>query len=537
MAAITYRGPLGRNLTPNEVDANFQALNDENVAQQTSINAKAPLASPEFSGAPTAPTPSEDDSTQRIATTAWVMGQASDDLPLDNAGTASAGTSVKWARADHVHVGSTGGGSEAQNSLTPASSTVPPTVDAVVAALALKAETSAVNTAISSLTTEVNAKSPVLTFIGATLNGSTVTVDPAAVSGTPLDGKSGLITSGGTSFNGVGYGASAQAGTATYALLGPSSATNQWNGRARGRLTAATGTGNLARLYTVPGVRFANDNSDLLGFKAVFTFCPNDALTTSHVWCGVTQHNNLPAVGTNPSAYTGQRFGLQCAGDDTNRWYKLVFYSGTTLTVVKDLGSSFPCDGLETNPIQFEIESIASASAVRVTKWKVTHLISGAIDSGTLTGTGPSGNFETNFSMWRDSNGSATLSVITSRGMAFGAFQALVVGGGGTSEGGGGTEDISETREVTASGPLLPTDVNCTIRANSSSAIELSLPSMATLGATDGKATITIYNKGTGVVTLAPQSGVPAITGSAPPGTQGTFIVITHVGDGWVYAA
>lgn len=534
MAALTIRDGLGRNLTPDEVDGNFLSLNTENASQQTAINAKAPLASPDFSGAPTAPTPPEDDSTQRIATTAWVMGQASDDLPEDNAGTASAGTSPKFARADHVHVGSAGGGAEVQDALTPASATKAPSVDAVVAALALKAETSAVNTAISSLTTEVNAKSPVLTFIGATQNGSTVTIDPAAVVGNPLDGNSLLVVASSGGFTAIG--ASPSIGTGTYAQLGGNGSTNTWNVRQRGRVTAAAGTGNFARMYTVPGVRFASDNNALYGFKLVMTFAPNDALTNAHIWCGVSQHNNLPAAGVNPSAYTGQRFGLQCAGDDTNRWYKLVFYNGTTLTVVKDLGSSFPCDGLETNPIQFEIESVGVASGSRVTKWKVTHLISGATDSGTLTGTGPSSNFETNFSMWRDSAGSATQAIIVSTGMGTGSLRAMVVGGGGTSEG-GGTEDISETREVTASGPLLPTDVNCTIRANSSSAIELSLPSMATLGATDGKATITIYNKGTGVVTLAPQSGVPAITGSAPPGTQNTFVVITHIGDGWVYAA
>ena len=49
-----------------------------------------------------APTPEVDDDSTSIATTAYVQGQLSDDPPEPN-GTASAGTSKKIARAEHVH--------------------------------------------------------------------------------------------------------------------------------------------------------------------------------------------------------------------------------------------------------------------------------------------------------------------------------------------------------------------------------------------------------------------------------------------------
>lgn len=69
---------------------------------QTQLNAKAPLASPALTGTPTAPTATADTNTTQVATTAYVVGQASVDAPLTN-GNAAVGSSLKYARADHVH--------------------------------------------------------------------------------------------------------------------------------------------------------------------------------------------------------------------------------------------------------------------------------------------------------------------------------------------------------------------------------------------------------------------------------------------------
>lgn len=71
-------------------------------AVQTQLNAKAPLASPALTGTPTAPTAAADTNTTQVATTAYVVGQASSSEPLSN-GTADAGTSLKFSREDHVH--------------------------------------------------------------------------------------------------------------------------------------------------------------------------------------------------------------------------------------------------------------------------------------------------------------------------------------------------------------------------------------------------------------------------------------------------
>jgi hypothetical protein len=58
--------------------------------------------SPTFTGAPLSTTAAADTNTTQIATTAYVVGQASSTTPVVN-GTAAVGTSLGYARGDHVH--------------------------------------------------------------------------------------------------------------------------------------------------------------------------------------------------------------------------------------------------------------------------------------------------------------------------------------------------------------------------------------------------------------------------------------------------
>lgn len=67
-----------------------------------SIAGFAPLASPSLSGVPLSTTAAVDTNTQQIATTAFVVGQAAAATPLVD-GTAAVGTSLRFARQDHVH--------------------------------------------------------------------------------------------------------------------------------------------------------------------------------------------------------------------------------------------------------------------------------------------------------------------------------------------------------------------------------------------------------------------------------------------------
>jgi len=63
---------------------------------------RAPLASPSLTGVPAAPTAAVDTNTTQLATTAYVVAQAAAATPLVD-GTAAVGTSLRYARADHVH--------------------------------------------------------------------------------------------------------------------------------------------------------------------------------------------------------------------------------------------------------------------------------------------------------------------------------------------------------------------------------------------------------------------------------------------------
>lgn len=67
---------------------------------------KAPIASPVFTGTPAAPTVAADTNTTQLATTAFVVGQAASVAPVMN-GTVAVGTSLRYARQDHVHASDT----------------------------------------------------------------------------------------------------------------------------------------------------------------------------------------------------------------------------------------------------------------------------------------------------------------------------------------------------------------------------------------------------------------------------------------------
>jgi hypothetical protein len=66
------------------------------------ITGKANIASPSLTGTPLSTTAAVDTNTTQIATTAFVVGQAGSATPLVD-GTAAVGTSLRYARQDHVH--------------------------------------------------------------------------------------------------------------------------------------------------------------------------------------------------------------------------------------------------------------------------------------------------------------------------------------------------------------------------------------------------------------------------------------------------
>lgn len=79
---------------------------NETIARSDHVHpsdtSKADLASPTFTGTPAAPTAAADTNTTQIATTAFVVAQATSSSPAA-LGTTAVGTSLKYARSDHVH--------------------------------------------------------------------------------------------------------------------------------------------------------------------------------------------------------------------------------------------------------------------------------------------------------------------------------------------------------------------------------------------------------------------------------------------------
>ena len=102
--------------TGTTLPANYLTISDFNTYTGTTVpntyytktqtdnllNVKANLTSPNFSGTSTSTTAAIDTNSTQIATTAFVVGQASATNPLMN-GIVAIGTSLRYARQDHVH--------------------------------------------------------------------------------------------------------------------------------------------------------------------------------------------------------------------------------------------------------------------------------------------------------------------------------------------------------------------------------------------------------------------------------------------------
>lgn len=98
---ISLTGPITGSVSF-DGSANVSISTSVGSSLQSTLDSKAPLASPTFTGVPAVPTPVVDTNTTQAASTAFVVGQAGSASPLVN-GTVSVGTSLRYARQDHVH--------------------------------------------------------------------------------------------------------------------------------------------------------------------------------------------------------------------------------------------------------------------------------------------------------------------------------------------------------------------------------------------------------------------------------------------------
>ena len=153
-----YAKPNVANLLSEDVVRLSEALDsiDTDVA---ALQSKAPLASPALTGTPSAPTAAVDTNTVQVATTAFVLGQASAANPVIN-GTATAGSSSRYSRADHIHPTDT--------TRAPVAS---PTFTGTPAAPTAAADTNTTQLATTAFVAQNYAKQTRTVFAGAGLTG------------------------------------------------------------------------------------------------------------------------------------------------------------------------------------------------------------------------------------------------------------------------------------------------------------------------------------------------------------------------------
>lgn len=116
-----------------DVNSLAEGIQDLGEYADAALALLAPKDAPTFTGVPAAPTAAADTNTTQIATTAFVLGQASDATPAA-LGVAAAGASKEYSRGDHVHAppsvaqGGLGGGT----ALPATTGTMTATIDGTV---------------------------------------------------------------------------------------------------------------------------------------------------------------------------------------------------------------------------------------------------------------------------------------------------------------------------------------------------------------------------------------------------------------------
>lgn len=105
---LLYQNAAGIYAADNIVDATGYRVSGTALAASSLSNgvtgsgAVVLAGTPTLTGVPLSTTPSVDDNTTKIATTAYVVGQAGSATPIID-GTGTVGTSLRYARQDHIH--------------------------------------------------------------------------------------------------------------------------------------------------------------------------------------------------------------------------------------------------------------------------------------------------------------------------------------------------------------------------------------------------------------------------------------------------
>ena len=267
-----------------------------------------PISSPTFTGTPAAPTAAVDTNTTQIATTAFVVGQAAAATPLVD-GTAAVGTSLRYARADHVHPTDTS--RAALNSPAFTGTPTAPTATAGTNTTQI-ATTAFVTAAVPAIATDAEARLGANnTKISSPYDVSLQIINPSALSWATFNS----LTSG-TGANNPLYGSnvyeqdSPNAGVAGYATLYSNTQMSWVNGGSTNRLT-----------FNKP-VFISGKFMKAGGFAG-------DANNSFRSYVGQTDTGGNPNGGDPVSPAIGIKF----IGGSSQK-IKLMVHNGTTLTTV-----------------------------------------------------------------------------------------------------------------------------------------------------------------------------------------------------------
>lgn len=341
----------------------------------TDLAAKAPIASPAFTGTPTTPTPLTSDSSTKVANTAWVNAQGystgSSGGNVTGSGLTS-GQPVLGSGGSAITIGPlnlAGGGSYVAGNLPAASGGTGINSNASTGVPQVAAGVWSVSTTLPSGLSATN-----LTLTTPTLGAATAT----SINGTPIPSSATLAY----------LGAAAQ--TFTNGLIAPTFTSNIAIGTAPFTVTSTTPVTNLS----IGGnAATATNASQLLGSTwaspaAIGTGTPASGKFSTLTATGATtlpitgivqclQANTLGVVsGTGAVCGTGSG---SVTGPGSSTLNDVVLFGGTGGNVIADAGFGFPIDKSHLGTLASGSNGLAASATTDTT-------VATNISSGTLTG-------------------------------------------------------------------------------------------------------------------------------------------------------